>query len=65
MREELRREPKTLFLCNTYSVGKENAADAVVDASGRDAVRAAQTSRSFTVVRPLRSLLCAMLLIRK
>jgi DNA cross-link repair 1A protein len=34
VREELRREPKTLFLCNTYSVGKENAFDAVVDASG-------------------------------
>ena len=30
----MRREPKTLFLCNTYSVGKENAFDAVVDASG-------------------------------
>ena len=34
MRDELRREPKTLFICNTYSVGKENAFDAVVDASG-------------------------------
>jgi DNA cross-link repair 1A protein len=34
VRVELRREPRTLFICNTYSVGKENAFDAVVDASG-------------------------------
>ena len=34
VRRELEREPKTLFLCNTYTVGKENAFDAAADAAG-------------------------------
>ncbi|KAH8069700.1 hypothetical protein JL721_5588 [Aureococcus anophagefferens] len=32
--QELAREPKTLFLANAYSVGKENAFDAAIRASG-------------------------------
>ena len=31
---EVAREPRTLFLCNAYSVGKENAFDAAIRASG-------------------------------
>ena len=34
MKKELAREPKTLFLCSTYQVGKENAVEAVVRAAG-------------------------------
>lgn len=33
VREQLRRQPSTLFIVGTYSIGKENAVDAVVKAT--------------------------------